>query len=261
MFDTHCHLNFKRLEKDLDNVISQANVAGVTQIVIPGTDVPTSQKAVEIAGKYEGVYAAVGIHPHHVFDMITKNENGKTKNYNEKLKAILFEIETLILERKVVAVGEVGMDKHVYEMTKYPSYQISDEFIELQKELFRAQIKLAIQHNKSLILHNREAKKEFLQTLRESWDEKLSGRTVFHCCEPDPELLRFAVEYDIFIGVDGDVTYNLEKQSFVKTIPIERLVLETDSPFLLPEPLRSQKKYPNLPQNIPLIAEYIAEKR
>ncbi|MEK7070586.1 MAG: TatD family hydrolase, partial [Patescibacteria group bacterium] len=214
-----------------------------------------------IAGKYEGVYAAVGIHPHHVFDMITKNENGKTKNYNEKLKAILFEIETLILERKVVAVGEVGMDKHVYEMTKYPSYQISDEFIELQKELFRAQIKLAIQHNKSLILHNREAKKEFLQTLRESWDEKLSGRTVFHCCEPDPELLRFAVEYDIFIGVDGDVTYNLEKQSFVKTIPIERLVLETDSPFLLPEPLRSQKKYPNLPQNIPLIAEYIAEKR
>ena len=89
----------------------------------------------------------------------------------------------------------------------------------------------------------------------------LEDKTVFHCCEPDERLFKFAQKYRIFIGVDGDVTYWEDKQQFVKKIPLELLVLETDSPYLLPEPLRAQKLYPNEPKNIPLIAESIAKLR
>ena len=172
---------------------------------------------------------------------------------------MLKDIETLLTHPKVVAVGEVGLDKHYYQETKYADYTISQEFIDLQKKLLTAQIQLAIQYKKSLILHNREAKKEFLAVITENWSESLAFKAVFHCGEADQDLLSFAKEHHIFIGVDGDVTYDVKKQEFVKTIPLKLLVLETDSPYLLPEPLRSKKMFPNEPKNIPLIAQCISE--
>lgn len=252
MFDTHCHLNFSRFSSLEQEVIDQANKAGVTEIVVPGTDIKTSVRALEIAKSNDHVYAAVGIHPHHVYEC---NANRVTCNVQDIIK----EIESLLSHLKVVAVGEVGLDKHYYQNTKYADYTISPEFINLQRELLVAQINLATQYKKSLILHNREAKKDFLEVMTENWDEKLTYKTVFHCCEADQDLLSFAKKHHIFIGVDGDVTYDLQKKEFVKTIPLELLVLETDSPYLLPEPLRSQKKYPNEPKNIPLIAQCISE--
>jgi len=247
MFDTHCHLNFKRFKNSVSEVIQRAKEAGVQSIVIPGTDVVTSQKAVEIASQYEGVYVAVGIHPHHALQF----QMSSFKSEIEKLK-------TLLMHSKVVAIGEVGLDKHEYTQTKYKTYKVDDQFIEAQKQLLIEQIKLALKYDKSLILHNREAKDELLPLLEKCWDKKLEGRTVFHCCEPDMELLEFAQNHGIFIGVDGDVTYLPEKAEFVKKVPLEMLVLETDSPYLLPEPLRMQKLYPNEPKNITVIAEYIA---
>lgn len=220
------------------------------KMVVPGTDVSSSQKAVELAHKYEDVYAAVGIHPHHVFEMLGDRE------WHEKND--LEQIDSLMLDKKVVAVGEVGMDRHVYEKTKYAQYQISPEFIELQKDLLSRQIEFAIRYGKSLILHNREAKKEVLTILKNVWDKKLETKTVFHCCEADSELLEFAKKHKIFIGVDGDLTYGQEKQEFIKEVPLSMLVLETDAPFLLPEPLRSQKKYPNEPANLNFIAMEVA---
>ncbi len=252
MFDTHCHLNFKAFKKTLPEVITRAHEFGVTHIVIPGTDVKTSQRAVEIASENENIYAAVGIHPHHVYELLNPQT---THSVDGDLK----EVEDLLANPKVVAVGEIGLDRHVYEATKYESYNIDERFMELQKELFRKQVMLAISHDKSLILHNREAKHDLLPILREIWDSKLEGRAVFHCCEPDEELLEFAKDHKMFIGVDGDITYREDKQTFVKQIPLEMLVLETDSPFLLPEPLRTEKKYPNTAANIPLIAEFIAK--
>ena len=160
---------------------------------------------------------------------------------------------------KVIAVGEVGLDNHTYDNTVYKDYQVDSRFLELQKELFQKQIELAIRYKKSLILHNREAKDDFLQILWEKWVTRLEDKTVFHCCEPDETLLAFAKENKIFIGVDGDVTYSKEKQEFIKKVPVEMLVLETDSPFLLPEPLRSQKKYPNEPANISIIYKFISQ--
>ena len=276
MFDTHCHLNFKAfnpplsrlmsglrrdfasssersksLKKTLPDVIARAREAGVTKIVVPGTDVKTSRRGVEIAEKIDGVYAAVGIHPHHAYKLIT--------NYELRITNELEEIEQLLSHPKVIAVGEVGLDNHTYDNTVYKDYQVDSRFLELQKELFQKQIELATRFKKSLILHNREARDDFLQILREKWVTHLNDKTVFHCCEPDETLLAFAKDHHIFIGVDGDVTYSKEKQEFIKNVPIEMLVLETDSPFLLPEPLRTQKKFPNEPANISIIYKFISQ--
>jgi TatD DNase family protein len=244
MFDTHTHLNFSRFKGKVGEVVANARAAGVVEMVIPGTDFTTSQSAIAIAHTYEQIYVAVGIHPHHVYELKDSDEVGK--------------IESLLNDEKVVAVGELGMDRHEYKQTKYEQYSINDSFIDLQKELVKKQLKLAIQYDKSVILHNREAKEDLLPLLTEQWDEKLRGRAVLHCCEPDGELLSFAKEYGVFIGVDGDITYTPEKQEFIKTVPLDMLVLETDSPFLLPEPLRTQKKFPNEPKNLVLISEFIA---
>ncbi|KXK11468.1 MAG: putative deoxyribonuclease YcfH [Microgenomates bacterium OLB23] len=108
-------------------------------------------------------------------------------------------------------------------------------------------------------MHNREAKDLLLPIVRELWDSSLKERMVFHCCEPDMELLEFVKEFGLYLGVDGDLTYWAEKQEFIKEVPLDMLVIETDAPFLLPEPLKSQKAYPNVPANVVLVAQKIAE--
>ena len=274
LFDTHCHLNFGSFDGKVDKVIDEAKKAGVNRIVIPGTDVPTSKKAVKIAEEFDGIYAAVGIHPHHIMQYQISNIKYQNDISNIKQDVIpakagihfdLMQIEKLLQRPKVVAIGEVGIDRHIYQKTKYPDYKIEGEFIELQKIILQEQIGLAIEYDKSLVLHNREAKNDMIKVLNNNWNKKLEGRSVFHCCEPDLELLEYAKNHKMFIGVDGDITYYKEKQEFIKNIPLEMLVLETDSPFLNPrlrqdfggqaEPLKS--KY-NEPRNIPLIAEFIA---
>lgn len=266
MFDTHCHLNFKAFKKTLPDVIARAHESGITNIVIPGTDVKTSKKAVEIAQQHEHIYAAVGIHPHHVMKYFNRHPEGvkrlKDPEYNQEiLRAAqddINEIEKLISHPKVVAVGEIGIDRHEYGETVYQEYAVNDEFIILQRELLKNQIDLAKKYKKSLIFHNREAKQDILAILKEKWDTSFENRTVFHCCEPDEELLDFAQKHKMFIGVDGDITYYPEKQEFIKKVPLGMLVLETDSPFLLPEPLKTEKKYPNEPKNIAFFIELIA---
>ncbi len=273
MFDTHGHLNFSAFKKNLDEVVKNANEAGVNYFVVPGTDSENSKKAVEIAQKYDNVYAAVGIHPHHIFEYFREESTKKISRVNSSLRSSntnspnffisssLAQLKSFLSEKKVVAIGEVGIDRHYYQQTKYENYQVDESFIDLQKKLLEKQIELAIQYDKSLILHNREAKKDVLEILNKLWDTKLEYKTVFHCCEPDMELLEFAKIHKMFIGVDGDVTYRKDKQEFIKKVPLEILVLETDSPLLLPEPLRSQKKYPNEPKNLKIIAEFISHLR
>ena len=254
--DTHCHLNFKRFNKTREAVIQDAQKKGVTTCVVPGTDVSSSQKAVEIASLHPNIYAAIGIHPHHTIESLKLNAQSLKGN---QLERDMNELEKLIVHPKVVAVGEIGLDAHEYEETKYEEYQISDEFINAQKEYFISQIQLAKKYKKTLIIHNRETKKELLELFQTNWAEEMRFHTVFHCCEPDNELFAFAQSHNVYIGIDGDVTYGGEKELFAQRVPLEMLVLETDSPFLLPEPLKSQKLYPNSPVNIPLIAEYIAK--
>lgn len=259
-FDTHCHLNFSRFRKNVDEVIARAQEAGVTQILIPGTDLSTSEKAIELVQRHSGFYAAVGIHPHHVFELrIRQQESSEDFSADVVWQEDLARIEELLSHPQVVAVGEVGVDRHMYHKTKYAEYNVDDAFIQLQKKVLAAQIHLAIQHDKSLILHNREATEDLLDVLDNCWDASLQGRTVFHCCEADMHLLTFAQQYGVFIGVDGDVTYDTAKQDFVREVPLELLVLETDAPFILPEPLRTQRKFPNEPVYLPLIAARVAK--
>lgn len=262
MFDTHCHLNFKAFTGRVDKVIQEAKKAGVKYFVVPGTDVETSKQAVKLAEKYPGVYAAVGIHPHHIYNYQSQISNVKCQICISNLKDDLITIEKLLKSPKVIAVGEVGLDKHYYQKTKYQKYQVASDFIGTQKFALIEQIKLAKKFKKSLIIHNRQAVGETLTILNDVWDDSLTGYCVFHCCEASNELLQFALTRRIYLGVDGDVTYDKKKQEFAKQIPLDLLVLETDSPFLTPEPLRSrQKQLTNEPKNLLLIAEYIAKIR
>jgi len=274
MFDTHCHLNFSAFDGILEKVITEAKKNGVEKIVIPGTDIQTSKKAVAIAQKYDGIYAAVGIHPHHVKE--TQNSNVKTQNLpagrqGDNVKFKIDEIEKLLKEPKVVAVGEIGLDRYIYKKTRYENYQIDEEFITLQKEVFLTQLKLAKKYKKAVIIHNRKAKNDLLEILNTCY-LLLNTPMVFHCCEPDLDLLNFAKKHHIYIGVDGDVTYDQKKQEFVKKIPLSLLVLETDSPFLMPkiQHLRGETSetktvfnkdslYINTPKNLPLLAQKVAE--
>ncbi|MDA1316524.1 MAG: TatD family hydrolase [bacterium] len=291
MFDTHTHLNFKRFKKNVAEVIDRAHAARVTHMVVPGTDVKTSREAVRIAQENDHIYAAVGIHPHHVAKYLKNSlktsplsrqvgrdplpeggpatrsplqrEYPKGEGCSEEIKKYisddLYEIESLLSHPKVVAIGEVGMDRHVYENTKYAQYAVDERFLETQRALFRKHMRLAIQYGKSIILHNREAANELVSILSDAWDPKLEGRSVLHCCEADERLLSIAKDHHMFIGVDGDVTYDKVKQDFIRSVPIEMLVLETDSPYILPEPLLSQKKYPNEPANLSYIAQSVAK--
>ncbi|MBI1863037.1 TatD family hydrolase [Candidatus Microgenomates bacterium] len=254
MFDTHCHLNFQAFDGRVDEIVDNAREAGVTHIVVPGTDLPTSQKAVTVAKSHKQVYAAVGIHPHHVFESQQKGE--------EADKNDIVEIEELLKEPCVVAVGEVGLDRHYYTKTRHENYNITEEFVKAQCTIFADHMKLALKHKKSLIIHHREAKEDILRVLAEVWDASLARKSVIHCCEPDRDLLRFAQKNNLFIGVDGDVTYDRKKQEFIKEVPIEMLVLETDAPFLIPEPYRSMPRDtrgPNVPAHLPLIAQRVAQ--
>lgn len=252
--DTHCHLNFKRFNKTREQVIKDSQKNGVEYFIVPGTDIVSSQKAVEIASEHPQVYAAIGIHPHHTIESL-KSESQKSIQLQNDMRGL----EKLIVHPKVVAVGEVGLDKHEYEETKYEDYKITEVFMETQKLYFEAHIHLAKQYKKALIIHNRETKNELIKIIDKEWNDDMKFHTVFHCCEPDEELLNYAKAHNIFIGIDGDVTYGGEKGAFAQKVPLDMIVLETDSPFLLPEPLKTQKLYPNTPANIPIIAQCIAD--
>ncbi len=254
LFDTHCHLNFKTFNGKLKKVITSAKKAGVEYLVVPGTDIETSKKALGIAKKYDHIYAAVGIHPHHLFPL----QNSKSKIPNDSLKLkinqTLKEIESLLPFKKVVAVGEIGLDRYIYQKTKYSNYQINNDFIDLQKIFFLEQLKLAKKYQKAVIIHNRLATQDLLNILASDKFTLSNIKMVFHCCQPDNDLLDFAIKHKILIGVDGDVCYSKKKQDFVKKVPFELLVLETDAPFLSP-----LKETPNEPRNLPLIVKQLAK--
>lgn len=254
LVDTHCHLNFEALYDDADAVIQRARKNNVGIIVVPGSDIATSKKAIKLATRYEDIYAAVGIHPHHIYEY-----HGFDKPLDEQLKRDLVLIEELLSDAHVVAVGEVGIDRYYYRDTKYSKYAVDETFVELQKKALRKQMGFALTYGKSLILHNRLAVDDIVSVLTDQWDEKLSLKTVFHCCEADETLLAFATAKQIYLGVDGDSTWSKKKQRFIAAVPLERLVLETDAPYLTPEPARETQKFPNEPANLVYVRDMIAQ--
>ncbi|MBI3379500.1 TatD family hydrolase [Candidatus Gottesmanbacteria bacterium] len=230
--DTHAHLNFKAFNKNLEEVIDRAKKAGIDKIIIPGAKIGSSRKAVEISQKYDDCFAAIGIHPHHVDEFIDLGES----NIEE-------ELNLFIKNKKTVAIGEIGLDYHVYK-----DYSpVSRENKKHQKELLILQIEIATEFNLPIIFHCRDAhddQLELIQSYIQTGEKNI--KAVFHCFGGEKKHLEKVLNLGFYVGFDGNVTYpeNKNLHDLVKYTPIDRLLLETDSPFLTPLPLRGKLNEP-----------------
>ena len=229
IFDTHCHLNDEKLLQNVDEIIKNAQEVGVNRFLVVGWDKESSLTAIRLAEQYDCVYAAIGFHPENIFDA-TEEDFQETMKY--------------ISHPKVVAVGEIGLD---YHWTKDPVKR------ELQKEWFIKQIDFANEHHKPISIHNREAFLDCLQILKEH-TPKYSG--VMHCYSGSVELLDDVLNLGLYIGLDGPLTFLNAKtpKEVCEVVPLERLVVETDCPYLSPHPLRGTV---NEPKNIVLVIDEI----
>jgi len=248
MVDVHCHLNFHSFEKDYDEVIKSAFKAGVTKIINVGTKIDSSQKAIELANKYENLYAIVGVHPHHADKPLLGFPTGKRDEWLEQL-------ETLARMPKVVAIGEIGLDYFSYK-----SNDIVDP--KLQKEVFIKQIELAHKLKLPLQIHNRHAGPDIIDILINHKSLILNPPGMFHCFAGSIETLRAALDMGFYIGFDGNITYDglapgedTDLKTLAKYTPIDRILVETDSPFLTPEPKRGSS---NKPEYVIITAKFTA---
>lgn len=232
LFDTHAHLDFPEFDADLEEVLERADENHVTYILNVGTDVGSSRRSVGLARKHKNIYAAVGIHPSNL------------ENVGEQeLKAL----QLLSAEEKVVALGEIGLD---YYRDHFPR--------EKQQEAFRRQLKLAKQLRLPVVIHNRDAHGDVLRILAEEDVRDIGG--IMHCFSGDWSVAKRSMDNNLLVAIGGAVTFKNapELKEIARKIPRDRLLLETDCPFLSPEPKRGKR---NEPGNVRLIAEYIADLR
>ena len=233
IIDTHCHLNDEALFKDLDNVISRAKQAGVDKMVVIGWDEASSKLAIQIAEQYDFIYAVIGFHPENIFDITDED---------------LYRTLELYKNPKVVGIGEIGLD---YHWTKEPDKR------ELQRQFFIKQIDFANKVGLPISIHSREAFNDTLQILKEH-QPKYGG--VMHCYSGSVENIDDIINLNLYIGLDGPVTFTNAKtpKEVAIEVPLERLVVETDCPYLSPHPLRGTV---NEPANISLVVDEIANLR
>lgn len=231
LIDTHCHLNFKAFNKDLAEVIQRAEYKGVNKIIIPGAKIGSSQKAIDVARKYPSCFAAVGIHPHHSSEL---NRLGKD--------SVIRELATLIKSQKVKAIGEMGLDYYRYK----GSGGITAMDKVLQMKLFLIQLDLSIKYHLPVIIHCREAFDDLLESLKDYKNKSPGLKGVFHCFSGNSGHLKRALDLSLYVGYDGNITYeeNSGLRDMVKLTPPDRLVLETDAPFLTPVPFRGTRNEP-----------------
>ncbi|MCB9451933.1 MAG: TatD family hydrolase [Anaerolineaceae bacterium] len=235
LVDTHCHINFTSYNEDREAVIARAAEAGVTRIINPAIDIKSSQKIIPLAQANPGIYAAVGIHPNSTADFVPE---------------MMAELETLAQEAKVVAIGEIGLDYYRDESPKA-----------IQAEAFRAQLALAARLELPVIIHNREASEDVIEIL-EAWSqdlpESLKERPgVLHSFSAPESVAERALAAGFYIGITGPVTYkNADTlRHIAAAAPLDRLLVETDGPFLPPMPYRGKR---NEPAYIPHIVERLA---
>jgi TatD DNase family protein len=228
--DTHAHLFYPNFVGELDEIITRAKQNGVEYILVPATDLKTAEQVIELTKKFEMVYGAVGIHPH------------DTKDWASSL---ISEIEKLARYKKIVAIGEIGLDYY---------YDFSPK--EKQIEAFKAQIELALKLDLPVIIHNRDSDADMMEIIRSYCGSGLKGQ--FHCFNGSLEDAMELVGMNFMISFTGNITYkkadNLRR--ILQHIPPENMLLETDSPFMTPVPHRGKR---NEPAYVKLVAEKIAE--
>jgi TatD DNase family protein len=232
LVDTHAHLNFDTLATDLDQVITNLKQAEVETIINVGTDLKESQKSIDLAAKYDFIYATCGIHPTDTPDI----------NIEEQL----IELAELAHSPKIVAIGECGLD---FYREPNPAEHTR------QTQLFEGQIKIAKEQNLPVVIHSRQAWKETLEVIKQTGQK----RGLFHCWTYGPEETAEALkETAFYFALNGILTFNNAKdlQESARMVPLERLVLETDSPFLTPVPHRGLR---NEPAFVTLVAQKVSE--
>jgi len=251
LIDTHCHMNI--MVRNFDNnstfqpftsteivqmkkIISDAQSENVSKIINVGTNYTESFACIEIAKLFPNCFATIGLHPNDATDT--------WQNDILNFKALLLNKK----ENKIIGIGECGIDKH------YPNYNL-----EQQTDVFHAQIQLALEHNLALVIHSRDADQETYEILAQYKGEK-NFRGTIHCFSSNETYAQKYIDLGFVLGFGGTVTYpkNETLRNVAKMIPLEKIILETDAPFLSPQSVRGTK---NNPANIRIIAEYIAELR
>lgn len=228
-FDSHAHYNDEKFEEDRDELIKAIYNEGVTKIINAGYSLESSKKAIEIANDYDYMYTTAGISPNDIDDF--KEEN-------------LEKIEKLAKNKKVVAIGEIGLDYHWNTENK-----------DLQKHVFISQIEIANKLNLPIVIHTREAIYDTLDILKSN---KCNKKGIFHCCPLNIDLVREGLKLGFYISFAGPITFKNSKNAdeIIKMVPLDKILIETDSPYLSPEPLRGKR---NDSRNVRYIAQKIAE--
>lgn len=236
-FDTHAHYNDEKFDEDREQIIQETYKSGISKFVVAGYNIESSKKAIELSNKYEFMYSICGISPNDI------------PQSEEKLWKDIEEISKIIKQnnnKKLVAIGEIGLD-----------YYWEKENKELQKQAFIVQIKLANELNLPIVIHSRDASVDTIQILK---DNPVNKKGIFHCCQLNQELVRQALELGFYISFAGPITFKNSKNApdVVKMVPLEKILIETDSPYLSPEPNRGKR---NDSRNVKYVAEKIAEIR
>jgi TatD DNase family protein len=232
LFDTHCHIDDEAYQDDREAMIDRAFATGMQYMVCPGVTVESSRQAIALAHRYEQVYAAVGIHP----------EDGATatKEGFDQLELWLKN------EPKIVAVGEIGLDYYWPEPSR-----------EIQHSILQRQLAMAKQFNKPIIIHDRDAHGDILQTLKD-YGQGLGG--IIHCYSGSYEMAKELLKLGYYLGFGGTLVFPKSKKQkeMITRLPMERIVIETDSPYLTPPPYRGKR---NEPAYVRYVAEEIARLR
>ena len=230
-FDSHSHYNDEKFDEDREQILEEIYKAGVTKVIVAGYDINSSKKAVDLSKKYKYIYAICGISP---------NDIAETEN---EIKQQIEQIEKIAQSTKIVGIGEIGLD-----------YYWNKENKELQKKAFINQIKLADKMDLPIIIHSREAVMDTIQILKENTPKR---KGVFHCCPLNIELVKEGLKLGFYISLAGPITFKNSKNAdeIIQMIPLEKMLIETDSPYLAPEPNRGTR---NDSRNLKYLVEKIA---
>jgi TatD DNase family protein len=231
LIDSHCHINFDPLGDDVDQVIARAGDAGVNHMLCVSVNLEDYPQVLALAERYDNVFASVGVHPN--------EQEGRDPDVDE--------LVTLASDKHVVAIGETGLD-----------YYRTEEKMDWQHDRFRRHIDAAKQTRKPLIIHTRDSSKDTLKLMEEEGARDAGG--VMHCFVEDWETAKRAMDLGFYISFSGIVTFKSarELQDVAKKVPLDRMLVETDSPYLAPVPYRGKTNEPAYTRNV---AEFIAELR
>lgn len=233
MIDSHVHLDDEAFEEDREDIIKSLSENGIELVINNSSDLPSSERSVKLANEYKNIYAAIGVHPH------------EASSYNDEVEKRLIELSK---DKKVVAIGEIGLD-----------YYYDNSPRDVQKAVFKRQIELAAKLKKNIVIHSRDAAKDTFDILKEA-HEKYDFTALIHCFSQSVDMMREYLKMGDYLALGGAVTFKNAKtpKEVAKVVDLDRLLLETDCPYMTPVPYRGKR---NEPKFVKFTCQYIADLR